>query len=80
MNQRDLSEKLEDLAILLEGIPYKTIEGDQTIIATVVQELHKLSTENYAPGNSLSWDAVKPKPTVKKKGGFVSKSGKRMPF
>lgn len=79
MNQRDLSQKLEDLATLLEGIPYQTIEGDQTVITTVAQELRKLSNENYAPGNSLSWDAVKPKP-VKKQGGFISKQGRNLPF
>lgn len=79
MNQRELSQKLEDLATLLEGIPYQTVEGDHTVITTVAQELRKLSNENYAPGNSLSWDAVKPK-QVKKQGGFISNSGKKLPF
>lgn len=74
MNQRDLSEKLEELALLLEAD-----HGIEGTIKTVVTELRKLSNENYAPGNGLSWGDVKPKP-VKKQGGFTSKSGKTMPF
>lgn len=82
MNQRDLSEKLDELAQKLERledhIRYDLAE-DIGSVETIAQELRKLSKENYVPGNSLSWDAVKPnKPT--KKTGFVSKGGKRMPF
>lgn len=73
MNQRDLSEKLEKLADLLE------IDNHPSSIEKVIKELRKLSNENYAPGNSLSWDAVKPK-QVKKQGGFISKTGKNLPF
>jgi hypothetical protein len=75
MNQRDLSEKLEELANILEN------ESDEVtqIILYVATELRKLSNENYAPGNSLGWEAIQPKP-AKKQGGFISKSGKKSPF
>lgn len=76
MNQRELSEKLEFLAARLSGAGDV---GYRKIMDEVAEELRKLSNENYAPGNSLSWDAVKPKP-VKKQGGFISNSGKRLPF
>lgn len=80
MNQRDLSEKLEILASQLDDLSF---DGDQDYLKhdvwRIAAELRKLSNENYAPGNSLSWDAVKPKP-VKKSGGFISKAGKRLPF
>lgn len=76
MNQRDLSEKLETLAKILE----ENCNGsDDFAIRSVAEELRKLSNENYAPGNSLSWDAVKPK-AVKKQGGFISRQGRNLPF
>jgi len=73
MNQRELSQKLEELASLLE------VDSHPSTIEKIVGELRKLSNENYAPGNSLSWDAVKPK-QVKKQGGFISRTGKNLPF
>lgn len=78
MNERELSAKLERLAISLEAI-CSSDNQDHQVVWNVAQELRELSNENYAPGNSLSWDAVKPK-TVKRQGGFKSKSGKTMPF
>lgn len=74
MNERELSLKLDEIASLLE------IDNHPSTIERVIKELRKLSNENYAPGNSLSWDAVKPKTAVKKQGGFISKSGKTTPF
>lgn len=74
MNERKLSEKLEELADRI----HEYSEGHVEELLEIESELRKLSNENYAPGNSLSWDAVKPKP--KKQGGFISKSGKRTPF
>lgn len=80
MNERNLSEKLEILAAQLDDLNF---DGDLDYLKhdvwRIAAELRKLSNETYAPGNSLSWDAVKPKP-AKKKSGFVSKSGKRLPF
>lgn len=70
MNSRELSERLDQLATRLEGNPESYLE--------IVEELKKLSNQEYAPGNSLSWDAVKPKAVVKSQGGFIS--GKRLPF
>lgn len=69
MNERELSVKLEELAQRLE-------DGHDR--QEIIVELRKLSNENYAPGNSLSWDAVKPK-KVKPQGGFIQR-GKRTPF
>lgn len=80
MNERNLSEKLEELANELDNLNFN---GDQedliNSIWRIEAELRKLSNENYAPGNSLSWDAVKPKP-IKSHGGYVSKTGKKLPF
>lgn len=76
MNQRELSEKLEELAKMLYSV------GDigyRQVMDEVAEELRKLSNENYVPGNSTTWEAIKPKP-VKPQGGFISKSGKRLPF
>lgn len=77
MNERDLSQKLEELAKLLLSV------GDvdyRKIMEQVAEELLKLSNENYAPGNSLSWNEIKPKPITKPKGGFISNTGKKLPF
>lgn len=68
MNQRELSEKLEALATRLESEP-----DDFMAIA---DELRKLSNENYAPGNGLSWGQVAPKSDKKS----FSQGGKRSPF
>lgn len=80
MNERTLSEKLEILAAQLDDLSF---DGDQDYlkhdVGRIAAELRKLSNESYAPGNSLSWAEVKPK-SVKKPGGFVSKTGKRLPF
>lgn len=73
MNQRDLSEKLEELANLLEAD-----HGVEGTIEDVVKELRKLSNENYAPGNSMTWNEIKPK-KAKPQGGFIQ-GGKRTPF
>lgn len=73
MNQRDLSEKLDALAAKLEAERYQRSDTVQEVI----DELRKLSTENYAPGNSVSWADLKPKSVNKK---FTDKTGKRLPF
>lgn len=78
MNQRELSEKLEELAVKLEGWG-EDDDVPESVIFGVAKELRKLSKENYAPGNGLSWEAVQPK-TVKKQGGFISKTGRNLPF
>lgn len=74
MNSRELSEKLEELATRLVDS-----NDDRLIILQIVEELRALSNQTYAPGNSTTWDAIKPKPT-KPTGGFVSKSGQNLPF
>lgn len=80
MNQRELSSKLEELASALDG----AVESDSSdwfrTVREVSVELRKLSNENYAPGNSTTWEAIKPKPTIKKSGGFISNTGKKFPF
>lgn len=73
MNQRELSEKLEKLADKMEEVA-----GDWDKTMDLAEEVRKLSNENYAPGNSTTWEAIKPK-TVKKQGGFIQ-SGKKTPF
>ncbi len=73
MNQRELSEKLDDLADRLE---YAAGDWDKTML--LAEEVRKLSNENYAPGNSMTWDAVKPK-KAKPQGGFIQR-GKETPF
>ncbi len=76
MNQRALSEKLEELAIILESLG--DVDGITDTCYNVAQELRKLSNENYAPGNGVSWADIKPK-TVNKT--FTDKkSGKKLPF
>lgn len=79
MNEREFSQKLEDLANKLDEISDSDEANWFREVRTVAQELRKLSNEKYAPGNSLSWDAVKPK-KAKPQGGFISKTGKRLPF
>lgn len=78
MNQRDLSEKLDELAGRLD----EAVECDDPNwfrqVREVAAELRKLSNENYAPGNSMTWDEVKPK-KAKPQGGFIQ-GGKRTPF
>lgn len=72
MNQRDLSEKLDKLATRLE-------EAEEWLdVKKIVTELRRLSNENYAPGNSVSWADLKPKSVNKK---FTDKTtGKELPF
>ncbi len=77
MNQRDLSEKLERLAISLEMI-CSSDSQDHQVVWNIAQELRELSNENYAPGNSVTWDEIKPK-KAKPQGGFIQ-GGKRTPF
>lgn len=72
MNERTLSERLESLAIQLEAS-----EGDYDIVVDIAKELRKLSTETYAPGNSLSWRDVKP---PKKNATRTDKFGRVQPF
>lgn len=77
MNQRDLSEKLDKLATKLEELRYDS-EDLETDLQKVADQLRKLSTENYAPGNSVSWADLKPKSVNKK---FTDKTtGKELPF
>ena len=68
MNERNLSEKLEELARRLED------GHDRHEIA---QELRKLSTEKYAPGNSASWKDIAPQ---KNKSYTDKKTGRKLPF
>ena len=77
MNQRDLSLKLEELAIKLEewGNDDEISEG---VVFWVAEELRKLSKENYAPGNGQSWSDIAPKST--KKVYTDKKTGKKSPF
>lgn len=79
MNQRELSEKLEDLANKLDEVSDSDSADWFRVVRSVSQELRKLSNENYAPGNSTTWDAIRPK-AAKPQGGFVSKTGKKLPF
>lgn len=69
MNQRELSQKLEELARRLEEI-----SNDYGVLE-VANELIHLSNQNYVPGSGVTWDAVKPK----KQGGYTQ-GGKRTPF
>jgi len=78
VNQRELSEKLEALANKLDELYYDSSDLESEL-RDIAVELRKLSNENYAPGNSLTWDAVKPK-KAKSQGGFISKSGRQLPF
>lgn len=71
MNERELSIKLEELANKLEEVA-----GDWDKTMLVAEEVRKLSNENYAPGNSLSWGAVAPKPVKKS----YTQGGKKSPF
>lgn len=66
MNQRDLSEQLEELARRLED------GHDRNEIA---KELRKLSVEKYAPGNSVSWKDLKSPKSTK-----IDKLGRKLPF
>jgi hypothetical protein len=76
-----LSEKLEELADKLDNLHYDEDQDDlKHDIWSIATELRKLSNENYAPGNSLSWDAIKPKPVSKRQGGFISRTGRKLPF
>lgn len=75
-NERELSEKLESLAYKLEEISDNDLPNWFTEIREVAKELRKLSTENYAPGNSLSWGDVKPSSTKK----TYNQGGRKMPF
>lgn len=70
MNSRELSERLEQLADKLEDVA-----GDWDKTMLVAEEVRALSQETYAPGNSLSWQAVAP---PKKK--THTQKGKRTPF
>lgn len=67
MNERELSQRLDELATMLE----EGYDRDD-----IIAKLRKLSNESYAPGNSTTWEAIKPK----KQGGFISKTGKNLPF
>lgn len=74
MNQRTLSERLEELATRLQTMIAS--DDEEHTIQTVIDELRKLSTENYVPGNSLSWKEIKPKANKT----FTDKSGRNLPF
>lgn len=75
MNHRNLSEQLDDLATRLE----KAFDlDDPNVILEIAKELRRLSNEKYAPGNSATWEEIKPKNTKKT---FISKkTGKKLPF
>lgn len=68
MNMRDLSEKLEELAVRLDN------GHDRDEIA---KELRALSNQTYAPGNGQSWADIAPKSTKKT---FTDKQGRVTPF
>lgn len=76
MNQRDLSQKLEELATQLEAWGNDDDISDG-VVFKVAEELRKLSNENYAPGNGMAWSDIKPKAAKKT---FTDKSGKKLPF
>lgn len=71
MNERSLSEKLEDIANRLKNCDnvYQAYE--------IADEIAALSLETYAPGNSLSWRDVKP---PKKNATRTDKFGRVQPF
>lgn len=77
-NERELSEKLESLAYKLDEIADSDLPNWFTEIREIASELRKLSKENYAPGNGLSWGDVKPNST--KKTYTDKKTGKKLPF
>lgn len=71
-NERELSEKLEDIARRLENCDnvYQAYE--------IAEEIRALSTQAYAPGNSVSWKDIKPKSTNKTY--TDKKTGRKLPF
>lgn len=76
MNQRDLSEKLELLAIRCEEIADSDDISWYLELRKVAKELRQLSVEKYAPGNSATWADVAPKPKKK----YTDKQGRKLPF
>lgn len=79
MNERFLSEKLDELASRLEVVAmyFPGYDDNHEEVQNIAKELHKLSKETYAPGNSVSWTDVKPK-TMKKT--YTDKTGRKLPF
>lgn len=71
MNQRELSERLEELANRIEEL------SGSYELSDIAAELRKLSSENYVPGNSLSWKDVKPKTNSSY---TDKKTGRNLPF
>lgn len=71
MNERTLSEKLEDIANKLKMCDNVYQAYD------IADEILALSVETYAPGNSLSWRDVKP---PKKNATRTDKNGRIQPF
>lgn len=79
MNERTLSEKLDDLATRLESVVqyFSGYDDNHEEIENIAQELRKLSKETFAPGNSVSWSDIKPQTNKKV---YTDKSGKKLPF
>jgi hypothetical protein len=77
VNDRDLSEKLEELARRLETVVDGSLFNLETEVAAITQELRELSKQKYAPGNSVSWSDVKPKSTKKI---YTDGKGRKSPF
>lgn len=75
-NERDLSEKLADIADRLEKVNL-SLEGNEVAIASIAAEIRTLSNEKYAPGNSQTWKDIKPKSSKKT---YTDKSGRITPF
>lgn len=72
MNDRDLSERLDSLATQLVDA-----KEDRLIILQIAEELRQLSNQKYAPGNSSTWEDLKPKTTKKI---YTDKFGRKLPF
>lgn len=75
--ERDLSERLDELATLLESI----VDSDSPqTVWEVAQELRKLSNEKYTPG-SVSWADVKKQVNLTStKKVYRDASNREMPF
>lgn len=76
MTNRELSERLEALAIKLEEI----VDSDSPqAVWEVAQELRKLSTEKYTPG-STSWADLQQQLKKPTKKTYTDKQGRSLPF
>lgn len=73
MNERSLADQLNELAEQLENSGTHGFSN----VWDIAQELRKLASKNYAPGNSVSWSDIKPKSTKKL---YTDKQGRKLPF